>query len=366
MLNTIGLYIHIPFCKSKCHYCDFYSMPANENSYDKYTDVLCKKIKDWGETAKESVSTIYFGGGTPSVIGENRLVKIIGAINESFTILENAEITVEINPESGRYFDFRKLKENGFNRISLGMQSANDDELKILGRIHTTDDVEVTINKAKQSGFNNISLDLMMGIPLQTIDSLKNSIDFCNNCGVTHISSYILKIEKGTRLFQIKDELDFPDDDLQAELYLYAVEYLRTLGYEQYEISNFSKQGFESVHNTNYWKCKEYIGIGPSAHSFYQGKRFYYDKDLNNFKNNKPVFDCYGGDKEEYIMLSLRLKSGLVFNEYANKFNEPIPSYTYEKINKYAKMGYMEVDKNKTCFTPKGYLVSNTILSDLI
>ena len=366
MLNTIGLYIHIPFCKSKCHYCDFYSMPANENSYDKYTDVLCKKIKDWGETAKESVSTIYFGGGTPSVIGENRLVKIIGAINESFTILENAEITVEINPESGRYFDFRKLKENGFNRISLGMQSANDDELKILGRIHTTEDVEVTINKAKQSGFNNISLDLMMGIPLQTIYSLKNSIDFCNNCGVTHISSYILKIEKGTRLFQIKDELDFPDDDLQAELYLYAVEYLKTLGYEQYEISNFSKQGFESVHNTNYWKCKEYIGIGPSAHSFYQGKRFYYDKDLNNFKNNKPVFDCYGGDKEEYIMLRLRLKSGLDFNEYENKFNEPIPSYTYEKIKKYAKMGYMEIDKNKTCFTPKGYLVSNTILSDLI
>ncbi len=366
MSNSIGLYVHIPFCKSKCPYCDFYSMPVNEQVYDKYTATLCDKIISWSKSIKESVSTIYFGGGTPSILGESRLNKILDTIKKHFNLEKDAEITVEINPESGKDFDFKSLKDNGFNRISVGLQSANENELKLLGRIHTANEAKITVERARNAGIENISLDLMMGIPLQTIESLKKSIDFCNECKVTHISSYILKIEKGTKFDSIKDKLDLLDDDYQAELYLFAVDYLNSLGYEQYEISNFAKKGFESQHNTSYWKCKEYIGIGPSAHSFYRGKRFYYDRDLKNFKFSEPIIDCDGGDKEEFIMLSLRLKSGLNFKEYENKYNEPLPCRTIEKIKKYAKMGYMEIYENKACFTPKGYLVSNLILSELI
>ena len=366
MSNSIGLYIHIPFCKSKCPYCDFYSMPANEQVYDEYTATLCDKIIYWSKSVKENISTIYFGGGTPSILGETRLNKILDTIKTYFYLEKDAEITVEINPESGKSFNFKTLKDNGFNRISVGLQSANENELQLLGRIHTANEAKITVERARNAGIDNISLDLMMGIPLQTLDSLKKSIDFCNECQVTHISSYILKIEKGTKFDTIKDKLNLLDDDYQAELYLNAVDYLDSLGYEQYEISNFAKKSYQSRHNTNYWKCKEYIGIGPSAHSFYQGKRFYYDRDLSKFKTAEPIFDCYGGDKEEFIMLSLRLKSGLNFKEYENRYFEPLPSRTIEKIKKYSKMGYMEIDDNKACFTPKGYLVSNLILSELI
>lgn len=366
MSNSIGLYIHIPFCKSKCYYCDFYSIPSNESSYDEYVDVLCKKIEYWSKEVKEVVSTIYFGGGTPSIIGEKRLVKILDKIKSCFHISEKAEISVEINPESGKTFDFKKLKDCGFNRISVGMQSADENELNSLGRIHTVNEAKITVENARKAGIENISLDLMMGIPLQTTESLKKSIDFCNECKVTHISSYILKIEDGTKFALMKGNLDLPDEDYQAELYLFAVDYLKSLGYEQYEISNFSKIGFESKHNTNYWKCKEYIGIGPSAHSFYKGKRFYYSNSIADFENNTPVYDCDGGGKDEFIMLSLRLKSGLEFKEYENLFNESLPCYIIEKIRKYARMGFMEIDEQKACFTPQGFLVSNTILSDII
>ncbi len=366
MSNSIGLYIHIPFCKSKCPYCDFYSMPATEQIYDEYTTTLCDKIIYWSESVKENVSTIYFGGGTPSILGEKRLNKILDTIKKHFTLENDTEITVEINPESGKNFDFKSIKDNGFNRISVGLQSANENELKLLGRIHTANEAKITVERAKKAGIENISLDLMMGIPLQTLDSLKKSIDFCNECQVTHISSYILKIEKGTKFDNIKDTLNLLDDDYQAELYLNAVDYLNSLGYEQYEISNFSKKGYQSRHNTNYWKLKEYIGIGPSAHSFYKCKRFYYDRDLSKFKTTEPIIDCDGGDKEEFIMLSLRLKTGLIFKEYETKYGEPLPCRTIEKIKKYSKMGYMEIDDIKACFTPKGYLVSNLILSELI
>lgn len=366
MCNTIGLYIHIPFCKSKCPYCDFYSMPANEQAYDEYTDNLCDKIIYWSKLVKESVSTIYFGGGTPSILEESRLNKILDTVKKYFNLEEDTEITVEINPESGKDFDFKSLKDNGFNRISVGLQSADEKELRLLGRIHTANEAKITVERARNAGIENISLDLMMGIPLQTIDSLQKSIDFCNECKVTHISSYILKIENGTKFDSIKDKLNLLDDDYQAELYLKAVDYLDSLGYEQYEISNFSKNGYQSRHNTNYWKCKEYIGIGPSAHSFYQGKRFYYDRDLSKFKTAEPIVDCDGGDKEEFIMLSLRLKTGLIFKEYETKYGEPLPHFTIQKIKQYSKMGYMKIDDNKACFTPKGYLVSNLILSELI
>lgn len=366
MSNTIGLYIHIPFCKSKCPYCDFFSGRATENDYDNYIKLLSDNICLWSAKTDKTVSSVYFGGGTPSILGAERLSKLLNKIKEDFTVAENAEITVEVNPDSGKTLDFDLLKLSGFNRISVGMQSAVEQELKALGRIHSINDAEVTVKRAQNAGINNISLDLMIGIPYQTIDSLKKSIDFCANCGVTHISSYILKIESGTVFERIQDKLELPDEDSQAQLYLFAVDYLNTLGFEQYEISNFSKIGYESRHNINYWKCGEYIGIGPSAHSFFDGKRFYYSRNMDDFKNNKTYFDCFGGDKEEFIMLSLRLKSGLNFKEYKERYNEDFPEEKIKIIRKYADMGYLVLKDDCVYFTPKGYLVSNSIISELI
>lgn len=366
MSEAISLYIHIPFCKSKCPYCDFYSKAAVESDYYEYTKIMIDKIKYWSRKTDKMVSTIYFGGGTPSVLGADRLCKILSEIRDNFSVCKDAEITVEINPDTGKFIDFEKMHKYGFNRVSVGLQSAVDKEIKTLGRIHTPDDARLTVEKAQKAGFNNISLDLMMGVPYQTKKSLKESIDFCNDCGVTHISSYILKIEENTRFFKIKDNLALPDEDEVADMYLFAVSYLDRLGYKQYEISNFAKAGFESKHNCNYWKCNEYIGIGPSAHSFFNGKRFYYRRNMENFINNTIVDDGIGGDKEEFLMLSLRLKNGLCFEEFEKKYNTSLPCTLINKANTYANNGFMEVNDSRISLTPKGFLVSNTIISDLL
>ena len=366
MSHSIGLYLHIPFCKRKCAYCDFFSGTGTQADFDVYTNVLTEKLHYWGQQAQEPVGSVYFGGGTPSVLGTERLCALIGAVKRAFSVKDNAEITLEVNPESGKALDFDALRQTGFNRVSVGMQSAIAREINILGRIHTPEEAAYTVKKAQAAGFDNTSLDLMMGIPLQTKDSLRQSVDFCAACGVQHISSYILKIEEGTPFYSKRELLNLPDEDEQAELYLFVVEYLNSLGYVQYEISNFAKPGFESRHNTLYWRCGEYIGIGPAAHSFYHGRRFHYPRSMQAFGGNQLTGDGAGGDAEEYVMLALRLREGLVFADYERRFGQPLPTLTCQKIEKYAKSGLMEADGRHACFTPKGFLVSNSILADLI
>ncbi len=365
-MNTLGIYIHIPFCRKKCPYCDFFSKCGNEIEYEKYTAETLKKIVNWSNLCNKKVTSVYFGGGTPSVIGAEMLCAILNKIKSRFSVCDDAEITCEVNPESGKNMDFDLMKNTGFNRISIGLQSAAENELRVLGRIHSAEEARLTAARAAQAGINNISFDLMMGIPLQTIDSLKKSIEYCADCNVTHISSYLLKIEKGTRFFTLKDKLPFSDDDLQADLYLNAVDLLERKGYGQYEISNFAKPGYEGKHNINYWKCGEYIGIGPSAHSFFEGKRFYYERSIQNYYDRKIVDDGTGGDSGEYIMLSLRLKEGLVFSEFERRYASPVHPETIKKIKNFAKHGFMELDNEHACFTKKGFLVSNSIISELI
>ena len=366
MSDSIGIYLHIPFCKSKCPYCDFFSGRATEKDYDRYTDKLKEKIICWsGQTGKRA-ATVYFGGGTPSVLGADRLSELLLAVKDNFDVMPDAEITVEVNPDTGRTLDFDKLKSAGFNRVSVGFQTAVERELRALGRIHTAEDALVTTQRAGAAGIENISLDLMMGIPYQTIGSLKESIDFCAKCGVKHISSYLLKIEEGTRFHEIKSQLDIADDEQQAQLYLFAVEYLNKSGYRQYEISNFAVEGFESRHNSAYWKCGAYICIGPSAHSFLNGKRFYYGRSMEDFEKNIIIPDGDGGDEEEFIMLSLRLKSGLNFREFEEKYRHPLSPVQIKKIGSFADAGYMELDAESARFTPKGFLVSNAIISELL
>ncbi len=364
-MDKLSIYIHIPFCEQKCPYCDFYSK-SDKAEYDNYTDKLIESIVKNSRKYPREITTVYFGGGTPSVIGSERLCAILDSIKQHFIVLEDAEITVEVNPCSAENLDFYAMKCVGFNRLSIGLQSANENELKILGRRHTSDDVKKTIERARNVGFDNISLDLMLCVPNQTKSSLSESIRFCKDCDVEHISAYILKFEENTPFFNRKNELDKFDDDSQAQMYLHAVSELEKNGYNQYEISNFSKPGFEGKHNLRYWRDKEYIGLGPSAHSFINSERFYYERDFDKFYNDITVYDGTGGDIEEYIMLALRLKEGLNLNKLKSRYNfTPEEKFTH-KLNKLKSEGLIIYDDNIISLTKEGFLVSNTIINYIL
>lgn len=366
MSNSIGLYIHIPFCRSKCPYCDFFSMRGNQEKYQQYVDILKNNIRVWSKKINKTVDTIYFGGGTPSVLGAEALCDILDTVKNHFNVSKNCETTFEVNPSSSLFFDFKKAKDVGFNRVSVGLQSANEAELRSLGRTHSKADVISTIELIKNAGINNISLDLMIGIPDQTIDSLKESIDFCIDMDIQHISSYILKIEENTVFYKRQEKLNLPDDDATSDLYLFAVKYLEQNGFKQYEISNFSKEGYESKHNLKYWKLDEYLGLGPGAHSYVNKRRFYFDRSMENFKNDIITDDGIGGTKEEYVMLKLRLAEGISIDEFEKVFGRESVKDFNEKIRLYVEQGLMVNNQNKIAFTPKGMLVSNAILSDIL
>lgn len=366
-MKKMGLYLHIPFCKSKCNYCNFFSFCANENEYDTYTDALIASLQKYGDIYSDRiVDTVYFGGGTPSVLGTQRLCHILNTALRCFRIASDAEITVEMNPTSAEKINFVKLKEAGFNRISFGLQSANDNELKLLGRQHTAIEAKEVIQTAKDVGFDNLSLDLMLAIPEQTKDSLKHSIEFAASCKVQHISAYILKIEEGTPFYRMKDSLSLPCNDDQAQLYEYAVTELEKHGFSQYEISNFAKEGFESKHNLRYWYDEEYLGLGPSAHSFIDGKRFFYPDSLEEFYADRTVFESYGGDAEEYLILRLRLKEGVRFKEYRERFHKEINNKLLDKASSLLASGLVELSDEGICLTVKGFLVSNSIIAYLL
>lgn len=364
-MDNIGLYIHIPFCDSKCAYCDFYSV-ANKNEYDYYTQKLIEKIILYSKKYNRVVETIYFGGGTPSVLGTERLCLILMAIKSNFSITNNCEVTVEVNPCSAERLDFTVMKDCGFNRLSIGMQSAIDSELKLLSRRHSAQKARETVFRAQKSGFDNISLDLMLCVPTQTKNSLTESIEFCKDCDVQHISAYILKIEEGTEFYKNRNSLDLFNDDEQAMLYLHAVEELEKYGYHQYEISNFSKLGYEGKHNLKYWRDEEYLGIGPSAHSFIDGKRFYYDRSFEKFYNDEIVEDGIGGDIEEFIMLKLRLKEGLDLSELSVKFNYPISDNFKNRIMTLKNQDLIEYSDDIIRLTKKGFLVSNSVINYIL
>lgn len=364
------MYIHIPFCSSKCAYCDFFSMRGNEERFLSYTDIVKDRIKYFSNKYNDrTVDTIYFGGGTPSIIGAKRIEDIINTVQENFNVDNLCEITVEANPECiSQGLDFNILKKAGVNRLSLGMQTAVPDELSLLGRNHTNSDVIEAVKRAKDCGITNISIDVMLGIPKQTEKSLKKTIDFCSSLGITHISSYILKIEENTMFWKKKDKYQFQDEDSQANLYLEACRLLEENGFMQYEISNFSKPGFESRHNLKYWNLENYLGIGPAAHSFVDGKRYYYDRSIEKFKNNIWNKDDDCSDMETYIMLKLRLKSGLNYKEFENRFNTTIPKGFLNKAKLYQNAGFCLLDEeNPTLsFMPKGFLLSNSIIVELL
>lgn len=367
-MKPIGLYLHIPFCDGKCAYCNFFSRRPRADISDltEYTERMIDSIKEWGEQLDRSVDTVYFGGGTPSLLGHDRLIRILDAVYRSFDIADHDEITVEVNPSSTEELDFERMKLAGFNRLSIGLQSANENELKLLGRRHSVDDAYHTVERAKTAGFDNISLDVMLAIPEQTIASLDKTLKFCASCKVQHISSYILKIEEGTRFYQLRDQLPLFNDDEQAVFYEHTVQKLAQLGYEQYEISNFSIKGHESRHNLHYWHDDEYLGLGPSAHSFIDGKRFYYDNDFQRFYENQICDESDGGDSDEYIMLALRLTEGLLFDKYKERFKHPVSENLISAAMRLERQGLCHVNDHSISLTVKGFLVSNAVIAYLL
>ena len=361
-----GIYIHIPFCKSKCPYCDFYSFKPDETQKDSYLKAVLCCLSDMKSKVKTPVDTVYFGGGTPSFFGGERIAEVISCIKENYNLV-SPEITVECNPSSVSDELFGFLSKAGVNRISMGMQSAVTRERKNLGRLSGKEEIEKAIALSKKHGIDNISLDIMLGVPFQTMETLDESIDFLLSADIKHISAYMLKIEEGTPFYKMQSTLTLPDEDTVCDMYLHTVRRLKENGFSQYEISNFSKEGFESRHNLHYWRTEEYLGIGPSAHSFIGGKRFYFERDFEVFlKNPVPVEDGDGGSEEEYIMLSLRLSEGLSKEKYKERFGKYPDKSIFRKAEAFEKQGLVNLTEDSISLTADGFLLSNIIIGKLL
>ena len=373
----LGIYVHVPFCRSKCQYCDFYSMATKEDKLiDGYLDAVCDHIKEAGELAPNyKVDTIYFGGGTPTFFGADGMSIILTAIRRNFDVDNNAEITFECNPDSVSDRLLHRLRAEGFNRVSMGVQSDDDEMLKKLGRPHTYAQAVTAYHRIRKAGFKNVSIDLMYGLPGQTLEQWQETLDNVMRLLPEHVSCYALKIEEGTPFCQIQDTLNLPDEDTQAEMYLTAVEALRSRGFRQYEISNFCRKGLVSKHNMKYWTGGEYLGFGPSASSDFAGKRYTLKRDLQAYitgireggdimedLQEIPIRERAG----EYIMLRLRTSLGIEAQEYEKKFL--LPFAPLEDVLEKRRRFFLaaQTDTGRWVLTPKGYLVSNDIITDLL
>ena len=363
-MKPIGLYLHIPFCRSKCDYCDFYSLAGRDDLFEKYTQRIIASIRSWGEKLGRSADTLYFGGGTPSLLSPDQIGEIIKSARESFS-LTDAEITLECNPSTVYDGFFDRIAEHGVNRISLGLQSASAEERRALGRKATPEQAAYAVRSAQRSGISNISLDLMLALPHQTRDSLARSVSLCAELEAKHISAYILKAEEGTPFASRRNE--HPDDDFAADMYLAACEMLGESEYKQYEISNFCKDGFESRHNLKYWLCEEYLGIGPAAHSFLNGERICYERDINAFLSGaEPGFDSTGGDFEEFCMLRLRLAEGLKGADTQRLFGHSIPQDMIRRARALEKHSLTICTDDSIRLTRQGFLLSNAVISEIL
>ena len=363
-MYPLGIYLHIPFCLSKCPYCDFYSLPYDEDLVNQYVSQLTRAIAD-APAAGQPVDSIYFGGGTPVLLGE-RLLSVLQAVYQHFDVSSDCEITLEANPAAMTFETLRKLHQGGFNRISMGVQSASDSELQCLGRRHNFAQAVESVQLAQSAGFENISVDLLLGTPQQTSASVDHFIQTFASLGVQHISGYLLKIEPGTAFARHTPE-GLPDPDEAADFYLYAVEQLAAAGYRQYEISNFAKPCYEGRHNLLYWDCQDYLGLGPAAPSCLNRKRFYWPGDTRAFIEGtaRPVEDG-GCDGEDYIMLRLRLTQGLDEEELARRFGVRLNERQRAFWRRCQQAGYAQPGEGPLRLTPAGLIIQNSILTELL
>ena len=376
MAEKLGIYIHIPFCKAKCDYCDFYSLPEREGTMDDYLKALIAHIKETAPLAKGwQVDTVYIGGGTPSFFGAKRLSALLGEVKKRFNVARDAEITCEANPESVDLKFLKTVRRAGVNRLSLGMQSACDAELHAVHRLHDFSQVVQAVQWARKVKLKNISLDLIYGLPGQDMQTWQKSVEAALSLEPEHLSCYGLKVEPGTPLDGrvMRGEV-LPDDDTQADMYLWTVERLQKAGYPQYEISNFARPSFQSRHNLKYWMSRPYIGFGPGAHSDFGGRRYSFVRDLDKYimgiLNGGRVIDEdqliphreRGG---EYLMLRLRTVRGIEEWEYRREFSmnfDPLE----QKLEEYEHQGWAVKKDRRWHLTPLGFLLSNQLIGDLL
>lgn len=388
-MKEVGIYVHIPFCKHKCYYCDFISFADKNSLIDEYIKWLNYEIKEVGQGNRLDyenklddlvfVKTIYIGGGTPSFIESKYITEILKTIKENFVVDEDAEITMEMNPGTVNENKLKDYYNCGINRLSIGLQETNNALLKEIGRIHTYEDFKNTYSLVRNVGFKNINVDLMLGLPNQSILDLENSINKIINLNPEHISVYSLILEENTVLKNKVDQsiLTLPEDEMERKMYYTVKNMLENNGYIHYEISNFAKKGFESKHNLDCWNQKEYMGFGAAAHSYTNNFRFSnienIEEYINNFKNNKEEDNLIFHEKQnreskmkEYMMLGLRKIEGVNIQQFKNKFVEN-PIFIFRKeIEKLVNEELLEVDGNFIKLTKKGLDLANLVWEEFV
>lgn len=365
--NAISLYIHIPFCVRKCNYCAFYSVPKNSSELNSaYRYDLIAQARAIAPFERRVVKSIYFGGGTPSLLGAAPLARILAHLKMDFNCAEDAEITVEVNPKTVDLEDLHRLRRGGFNRISIGMQSSNDAELAMLGRIHTFSDVKECVQNAREAGFENISLDLLFGLPEQSLDTFRKSLTDAFAFSPEHLSVYSLQIEDGTPFCVNRDSLHLPTEEEEEAQYELLCTLARKNGYEHYEISSFAKDGHYSRHNLHYWQRGEYLGFGAAAHSHWNGKRFANPPDIFAGSREFALEEAYKKAErmdetemlEEEIMLGLRTSFGIP----ARLVGEG----RTECVERMISLGLMGRRGDRIFLTERGWRVSNAVIGQLL
>lgn len=385
----MGLYIHIPFCKKKCEYCDFISYEGKENLVEKYIECVKHELTEIGEQNRIDyennlddlvlVKTVYIGGGTPSFINSKYISELLNVIKNSFILDNDVEITLEVNPGTADEYKLKEYKDSGINRLSIGLQETHDRILKNIGRIHTYENFLNTYNLARKIGFNNINVDLMLGLPGQTLLDLNESLDNVIKLNPEHISVYSLILEEGTPLyFKVSNhQVQLPDDELERKMYWKVKEKLQEAGYIHYEISNFAKLGYESKHNLSCWNQEEYIGVGVASHSYTNNVRYSvienieeYIKniDTDNEADNIIFHEKQNKDSKmrEYMLLGLRKIEGIKIQEFKNKFEiDPIVLYKNE-LKKLKDEGLIKIDSNSIKLTNKGLDLANIVWEEFV
>lgn len=373
--ERLGLYVHIPFCKSKCLYCDFCSFPhPKEETVERYVEALGQDLLSSADRAKDfTVDTVYFGGGTPTVLSAERLCRLLSLIDENYHLKQDAEITLECNPRTGDAAFFSSLRRDGFNRVSVGLQSSHEQELRALGRQHTFENFCKTYTELRAAGFCNVSVDVMSGIPHQSTESYLETLQRITALAPEHISAYGLIVEEGTAFATLegRGKLPLPDEETARQMYFEGIRSLASAGYAQYEISNFSKIGYESRHNMKYWNCEPYLGFGPSAYSDFLGKRFGNSRDLVAYNSGEPILaesetPSSTERQNEYVMLRMRLCEGISARAFEERFETNFEASFGHKLRAYVSGGFVRETEDGYAFTEEGMYVSNAILSDVL
>lgn len=373
-MKEMSLYIHIPFCKQKCLYCDFPSYSGKEKFIDEYIKALNKEILD--KCRKYKIISIFIGGGTPSYLNEKNLESLLKTIN-LLSFSENMEFTVECNPGTLNEEKLFIMKNNNVNRISMGLQSTNDNLLKEIGRIHTFEEFKKNYHSARKAGFKNINMDLMFGLPDQKVEDWIATLEDAVSLNPEHISAYSLIIEEGTCFYKLydNDKLNLPSEEEERKMYVLTKNFLEEHGYHQYEISNYSKSGRECFHNKIYWKCNEYLGLGVSASSFIEKKRFKnidsiseYIKKINNGEDvtEEVHINNLKDDMEEFIFMGLRMIEGISIKEFKKRFGKDVFEIYDDAIKNNVQKCLLVSNSEKLYLSPQGIELSNYVMSDFI